>query len=110
MTTSPPGTSGAPILCGSPTGCNCTTRCEFPCWQRAGLTTHPCCPTCRPLDLEPDDQDRAHERTDICPNCRQPDNGCPCTHPWLEQPTPRERREHLTRNNETAPGLRPEAA
>jgi hypothetical protein len=24
--------------------------CEFPCWQRVGLTSEPCCPGCAPLD------------------------------------------------------------
>lgn len=23
--------------------------CEFPCWQRVGMTTQPCCPDCAPL-------------------------------------------------------------
>jgi hypothetical protein len=28
--------------------------CEFPCWQRLGLTSSPCCPDCAPLP-EPGD-------------------------------------------------------
>lgn len=36
------------IDCQQPPGCHCTNTCEFPCWQRAGLTTLPCCPTCKP--------------------------------------------------------------
>lgn len=30
-------------------GCKCGPRCEFPCWQRLGLTETPCCPDCSPL-------------------------------------------------------------
>lgn len=30
-------------------GCKCGPSCEFPCWQRLGLTTDPCCDTCAPL-------------------------------------------------------------
>jgi hypothetical protein len=30
-----------------------TLCCEFPCWQRVGLTSEPCCPQCSPLP-EPD--------------------------------------------------------
>lgn len=26
-----------------------TLCCEFPCWQRVGLTSEPCCPGCAPL-------------------------------------------------------------
>lgn len=26
-----------------------TLCCEFPCWQRIGLTSEPCCPSCAPL-------------------------------------------------------------
>lgn len=36
--------------------CKCTGDCEFPCWQRVGLTVQPCCPGCPPLgenDAEP---------------------------------------------------------
>jgi hypothetical protein len=29
--------------------CVCGPDCEFPCWQRVGLTTQPCCPGCPPL-------------------------------------------------------------
>ena len=32
--------------------CKCDTdgrRCEFPCWQRLGVTDTPCCPDCAPL-------------------------------------------------------------
>jgi hypothetical protein len=32
-----------------------TLCCEFPCWQRVGLTSEPCCPGCAPLpDPEPE--------------------------------------------------------
>ena len=24
-------------------------NCEFPCWQRIGITSTPCCPDCAPL-------------------------------------------------------------
>lgn len=33
-------------------GCHCDEDgrvCEFPCWQRIGLTAEPCCPNCAPL-------------------------------------------------------------
>jgi hypothetical protein len=33
-------------------GCVCDRGpepCEFPCWQRIGLTSKPCCPGCAPL-------------------------------------------------------------
>lgn len=30
-------------------GCACGPECEFPCWQRVGLTTDPCCETCPTL-------------------------------------------------------------
>jgi hypothetical protein len=30
-------------------GCKCGPSCEWPCWQRTGLTSHPCCSDCRPL-------------------------------------------------------------
>jgi hypothetical protein len=32
--------------------CHCDEdgrECEFPCWQRIGLTSQPCCPDCAPL-------------------------------------------------------------
>jgi hypothetical protein len=38
-------------------GCRCDTDgrvCSWPCWQRIGLTSEPCCPDCAPL-LEPED-------------------------------------------------------
>jgi hypothetical protein len=28
--------------------CVCGPACEFPCWQRVGLTDQPCCPGCLP--------------------------------------------------------------
>lgn len=34
---------------GNPEGCHCTSECGFPCFQRVGLTTQPCCPDCAPL-------------------------------------------------------------
>jgi hypothetical protein len=37
------------IVDGNPSGCDCTSRCEFPCWQRVGLTDEPCCRGCAPL-------------------------------------------------------------
>lgn len=30
-------------------GCVCGPECEFPCWQRLGLTSSPCCSGCAPL-------------------------------------------------------------
>lgn len=33
-------------------GCQCDKDgrlCEWPCWQRVGLTSVPCCPECPPL-------------------------------------------------------------
>ena len=30
-------------------GCVCGHFCEFPCWQREGLTKDPCCAGCPPL-------------------------------------------------------------
>jgi hypothetical protein len=33
-------------------GCRCGPACEFPCWQRVGLTDRACCPGCQPLDDE----------------------------------------------------------
>lgn len=43
----PPGKprKNCPICNGYGTLC-----CEFPCWQRLGLTAEPCCPGCPPLD------------------------------------------------------------
>lgn len=44
------------FACGEPVGssprkrCVCGPDCEFPCWQRDGLTTQACCPGCPPLD------------------------------------------------------------
>lgn len=35
-------------------GCQCGPTCEFPCWQRAGLTDQPCCPDCPPFDTQSD--------------------------------------------------------
>jgi hypothetical protein len=35
---------------GDPEGCKCTGSCEFPCWQRVGLTSDPCCRGCAPLE------------------------------------------------------------
>jgi hypothetical protein len=29
--------------------CVCGPECEFPCWQRLGLTSEPCCPGCARL-------------------------------------------------------------
>ena len=37
------------FVCGNPTGCVCTSRCEFPCSHRLGLTDQPCCGDCAPL-------------------------------------------------------------
>lgn len=40
--------------------CMCDTghrRCEFPCWQRIGLTTDPCCPDCAPLPSIEDEEE-----------------------------------------------------
>jgi hypothetical protein len=42
---------GTRITAGSE-GCVCDrgpTPCEFPCWQRIGLTATPCCPGCARL-------------------------------------------------------------
>lgn len=39
-------------------GCKCGRLCEWPCWQRAGLTAEPCCKTCAPLPAV-DDEDQA---------------------------------------------------
>lgn len=48
------------IICTDPAGCHCTAACEFPCWQRVGLTDRPCCDGCAPLPAlpseDPDDQ------------------------------------------------------
>lgn len=33
--------------------CICGPKCEMPCWQRLGITDHPCCPGCPPL-LDPE--------------------------------------------------------
>lgn len=41
--------SGGAFVCGDPIGCRCSTDCEFPCFQRVGLTSEPCCSGCRPL-------------------------------------------------------------
>jgi len=36
--------------------CRCTIECEWPCWQRLGLTAEPCCPDCAPLpEPEPEE-------------------------------------------------------
>ena len=35
--------------------CKCGPQCEFPCWMRLGLTDHPCCPDCGPIDCEEDE-------------------------------------------------------
>ena len=37
------------LLDGNPVGCNCTRDCEWPCFQRVGLTEFPCCKQCAPL-------------------------------------------------------------
>lgn len=49
--TAPPEKKGAVAVFvdGNPAGCKCTGRCEFPCWQRVGLTEEPCCRGCVPL-------------------------------------------------------------
>lgn len=39
-----------------PDGCVCTPLCEWPCWQRVGITDQACCPDCQPLPpIEEDD-------------------------------------------------------
>ena len=43
------GTHSLVFVCSAPPQCVCTTGCEWPCWQRIGLTEHPCCHGCRPL-------------------------------------------------------------
>lgn len=56
----PPFVDGSRVTPGSE-GCRCDTDgrvCEFPCWQRLGLTPDPCCPDCAPLD-EPEPEPRA---------------------------------------------------
>ncbi len=38
--------------CGKTKGCHCDKDgkfCEWPCWQRIGLTSEPCCKDCAPL-------------------------------------------------------------
>jgi hypothetical protein len=57
----PPWTStaGGILIDGPPPGCVCNKDCGFPCWQRVGLTTIPCCVACPPLDDEPDELKRA---------------------------------------------------
>lgn len=40
-------------------GCQCDKDgklCEFPCWQRIGLTADPCCEGCAPLPSVEDDR------------------------------------------------------
>jgi hypothetical protein len=38
------------LLDGNPQGCACTSACEFPCWQRVGLTNQRCCAGCAPVE------------------------------------------------------------
>jgi hypothetical protein len=33
--------------------CVCGPDCEFPCWQRLGLTDQACCPGCPSLEEDP---------------------------------------------------------
>jgi hypothetical protein len=42
---------GSSIACGGTAKCECGPDCEFPCWQRQGLTPVPCCPGCPPLEM-----------------------------------------------------------
>lgn len=43
--------------------CVCGPDCEFPCWQRIGLTETPCCKGCAPLgDDDYTPEDIAYER------------------------------------------------
>lgn len=36
--------------------CVCGSECEFPCWQRIGLTSQPCCKDCPPLPDTDEDE------------------------------------------------------
>jgi hypothetical protein len=45
-----------------PPGCHCTASCEFPCWQRVGLTSDPCCKQCAPIEEPMTAEDIAYEK------------------------------------------------
>jgi hypothetical protein len=47
------------FICGEVTGCACTLDCEWPCFQRVGLTDEPCCHDCAPLPAVEDDEEEA---------------------------------------------------
>lgn len=44
-----PGTSKCMCDRPEPRPYGLARHCEFPCWQRIGLTETPCCPDCGPL-------------------------------------------------------------
>ena len=46
----PAGVTSGSHICGASCRCVCTSSCEWPCWQRIGLTADACCPGCAPLD------------------------------------------------------------
>lgn len=41
-----------------PDGCVCNELCEWPCWQRIGLTDQACCEDCQPLPPLDDESPR----------------------------------------------------
>lgn len=43
-----PGTEGCKCDSPQPRPDGRPRNCEFPCWQRVGMTTNPCCPDCAP--------------------------------------------------------------
>lgn len=62
--------------------CVCGSDCEFPCWQRLGLTTTPCCKGCAPLAMDdPDEGDGERHGAGVCARgtCDEPcgpNGGC----------------------------------
>lgn len=44
--------------------CVCGPECEFPCWQRIGLTVVPCCKGCAPLPSDDDFEQSAAQPPD----------------------------------------------
>ncbi len=45
-----PGTEGCKCDSKGPCPDGKPRNCEFPCWQRLGMTSEPCCPDCAPLE------------------------------------------------------------